>query len=90
MGAPAIPHLSEGISPSSASLTLREYQRISRLPPRRVVVHKSSRFWGSEHGKYDELAGFYAGVEAINADASIDLVTLARSDVRLARIGQIQ
>jgi hypothetical protein len=37
---------------------------------------------------YNELAGFYAGVEAINPDASIDLVTLARSDVRLARIGQ--
>jgi hypothetical protein len=82
------PHLTEDDANDLVQRTLREYQKISRLPPRRVVVHKSSRFWGAEHGKYNELAGFYAGVEAINSDASIDLVTLARSSVRLARVGQ--
>lgn len=82
------PHLTQNDAGDLVQKTLREYQKISRLPPRRVVVHKSSRFWNAAHGKYNELAGFYEGVEAVNPDASIDLVTLARSNVRLARIGQ--
>jgi hypothetical protein len=83
-----MPHLTTDGARSLIARTLREYQKISRLPPRRVVVHKSSRFWGPEHGIRDELRGFTEGVEAVNADAGIDLVTLARSTVRLARNGQ--
>jgi len=82
------PHLRRADAADLMTKTLREYRRISRLPPRRVVVHKSSRFWGSEHGEYNELAGFYEGIEGANPDASVDLVTLSRSDVRLMRIGQ--
>jgi hypothetical protein len=82
------PHLTEKDARELVQKTLGEYRKISRLPPRRVVIHKSSRFWGSEHGKYNELDGFYSGIEAVNPDASIDLVALARSNVRLARIGQ--
>ncbi|QRE77385.1 hypothetical protein [Methylobacterium aquaticum] len=52
------------------------------------MVHKSSRFWGSEHGAYNELEGFYAGIEAVNRDASIDLVALDQTKIRLSRKGQ--
>lgn len=82
------PHLTQSHAHDLVEKTLREYRKISRLPPRRVVVHKSSRFWGADHGQYNELDGFFSGIEAVNPDASIDLVTLARSNVRLARIGQ--
>lgn len=82
------PHLTRSAASRLMERTLKEYKRISRLPPRRVVVHKSSKFWGPEHPEFNELEGFYDGVEAVNLDASIDLVTLAESRLRLARIGQ--
>jgi hypothetical protein len=82
------PHLMEKDANALIQKTLNAYQRISRLPPKRVVVHKSSRFWGSEHGAYNELEGFYAGIEAVNRDASIDLVALDQTKIRLSRKGQ--
>lgn len=82
------PHLSRSAASYLLQQTLEEYKKISRLPPRRVVIHKSSRFWGSDHAKFNELDGFYEGIEAVNPDASIDLVALAESRVRLARVGQ--
>lgn len=82
------PHLTEEGAFALMKKVLGEYQRINHLPPRRVVVHKSSRFWGKDHKDYDELSGFFRGIESINPKAEIDLVAIARSDVRLARIGQ--
>lgn len=82
------PHLRRRDAADLMQKTLHAYQKISRLPPRRVVVHKSSRFWGAKHGEFNELAGFFEGIEAANPDASVDLMTLAKSDVRLMRVGQ--
>lgn len=82
------PHLTRDGAFDLIGKTLKEYSRISRLPPRRVVIHKSSRFWGPDHPAFDERTGFFDGIAAVNPNASIDLVTLARSEVRLARIGQ--
>lgn len=82
------PHLSQSAAQRLISGTLEEYKKISRLPPKRVVVHKSSRFWGPEHPQYNELEGFYEGVESVNPDAAVDLVTLSESKLRLSRIGQ--
>jgi hypothetical protein len=82
------PHLSRSAAKRLIKATLTEYQRINRLPPRRVVVHKSSRFWGPEHAAFNELDGFCEGIEAVNADAGIDLVTLAEGRIRLAGAGQ--
>jgi hypothetical protein len=82
------PHLTEEGASNLMKKVLNEYQKISKLPPRRVVVHKSSRFWGAEHKQFNELAGFFDGIESINPKAEVDLVTLARSEVRLARVGQ--
>lgn len=82
------PHLTRQGACDLIEKTLREYQRISRLPPHRVVIHKSSRFWGEDHGEFNELDGFFEGIEKVNSDASIDLVTLSKSKVKLARIGE--
>jgi hypothetical protein len=82
------PHLTQAGASDLMKKVLSEYQKISRLPPRRVVVHKSSRFWGPEHKDFNELEGFFEGIESVNPKAEVDLVTLARSEVRLARIGQ--
>jgi hypothetical protein len=83
-----IPHLTQNGASDLIRKTLHEYHRISRLPPRRVVIHKSSRYWGPEHGEFNERDGFVEGIESVNPDAGIDLVTMARSRVRLARIGE--
>ncbi|GJE47300.1 hypothetical protein GOFOIKOB_0321 [Methylobacterium tardum] len=82
------PHLTQAGAADLMRKVLTEYEKISRLPPKRVVVHKSSRFWGAEHREFNELAGFFEGISAVNARAEIDLVTLDRSRVRLARIGR--
>jgi hypothetical protein len=85
------PHLTYDGAKTLIAKTLHEYQRVSRLPPRRVVIHKSSRFWGSTDGpadsRFNERDGFIEGIEQVNKDAGVDLVTLAKSSVRLARIG---
>lgn len=81
------PHLTFDGAKTLIAKTLHEYQRVSRLPPKRVVIHKSSRFWGEEHEKFDERNGFIEGIESINKNAGVDLVTLAKSSVRLARVG---
>ncbi len=67
---------------------LTEYAKVRGLPPKRVVVHKSSRFWGASHAAYNELRGFHEGIEEVNPNAVVDLVTLARSEVRLIRQGE--
>jgi hypothetical protein len=82
------PHLTETGASDLMKKVLSEYQKISRLPPRRVVVHRSSRFWGETHKGFNELAGFFDGIYAVNSKAEVALVTLARSQVRLARQGQ--
>ncbi|MEY9756216.1 argonaute/piwi family protein [Bradyrhizobium yuanmingense] len=82
------PHLSRDAASKLMQRTLAEYRKISRLPPKRVVVHKSSRFWGTEHPQFNELEGFFHGIESVNPEASVDLITLAESKIRLARVGQ--
>ncbi|EKU96547.1 hypothetical protein Lepto7375DRAFT_0009 [Leptolyngbya sp. PCC 7375] len=82
------PHLKQADACRLITNTLNEYTRISKLPPKRVVIHKSSRYWNKRHDEYNELDGFIEGIEAVNPQASIDLLTLARSKIRLARVGK--
>jgi hypothetical protein len=82
------PHLTRESAARLTTQALEAYKKISRLPPKRVVVHKTSRFWGEEHPTFDERAGFFEGVEAVNQDASVDLVALDRSRIRLMPGGQ--
>jgi hypothetical protein len=60
----------------------------NNVPPRRVVIHKTSEFWGPEHGQYNELDGFYEGIDAVYAHREIDLVSLRQTGLYLFREGK--
>jgi hypothetical protein len=67
--------------------TLSNYLMVRGSPPRRVVIHKKSRFWGNEHGEHNELDGLYAGIEAVFPRCETDFVTINKSRIRLFREG---
>ena len=67
--------------------TLNEYVRMQGNPPKRVVIHKTSRFWGSEHENYNEVEGISEGVDSVFPRCDIDLVTLKSGNIRLFREG---
>jgi len=68
--------------------TLEEYVKLRGIPPRRVVIHKTSEFWGKEHAEYNELDGLYQGIEDVYAGCETDFVTLRQTGVRLFREGK--
>ena len=70
------------------STTLKRYEQVRRVPPRRVVVHKESRYWGSEHLDFDELRGLREGIAEAAPRAETDFVTLNHSHVEFFREGQ--
>lgn len=82
------PHLTRDGACRLAADTLREYVKVRGTPPKRVVLHKPSRYWSSGHGEYNELDGFIEGIQSVFPGCDYDLVTLARSRVRLFREGQ--
>ena len=82
------PHLTYDAAFKLMNQTIAEYKKVNRrLPPKRVVIHKTSEFWGNEHPDYNELDGLQEGILAVNPDCDIDLVALRRSKVRLFREG---
>jgi hypothetical protein len=81
------PHMTRDGARKLIRSTLEEYQKVKGHPPRRVVVHKSSRYWGDDHGDYNELDGFYEGVREVFPKIETDFVTLSQSKVRLFREG---
>lgn len=82
------PHMSRDGASRLVSETLKEYVNVRGTPPKRVVVHKRSRFWGSDHGDFNELDGFIEGIQSVFPGCDYDLVTLTKSRVRLFREGQ--
>lgn len=82
------PHLTQVGASRLVEATLREYIRVRGTPPKRVVIHKPSRFWGSDHGEYNERDGFIEGIQTVFPGCEYDLVALSRSRVRLFREGQ--
>jgi hypothetical protein len=73
------PHLPEGMASELVTMVLQRYRSERKQLPRRVVVHKSSRF------EQAERAGFQ---QALGEVAEYDLLSLApRSDFRLLRQG---
>jgi len=82
------PHLRTDDARSLIATTLKRYEQIRRVPPRRVVVHKASRFWGKEHDGFDELSGFRDGIAEVFPRCETDLVTLAQADIRFFREGK--
>jgi hypothetical protein len=81
------PHMPTDVASKLISRTLKEYVRVREAVPRRVVIHKSSRYWGDEHPQYNEMAGLMEGVESEAPRCYTDFVTLAQSGVRCFRQG---
>ena len=81
------PHLTREGARKLIRATLDEYVRVRGNPPKRVVIHKSSRFWGSDHGKYNERDGLIEGIREVFPRIEADLVTLSQGGVKLFREG---
>lgn len=83
----ASPHLTREAASALMKKTLTAYLQTKGIPPKRIVVHKTSEFWGAEHGQYNELEGFYEGIESVFARCEVDLVTLRQTGLHLFREG---
>ena len=81
------PHLTEEGARRVVTKTLKEYVRVKGNTPKRVVIHKSSRYWGPEHCEYNELDGFVRGIHDVFPGIETDFVTLAQGGVKLFREG---
>lgn len=82
------PHLRTADAKRLIAATLRRYEQVRRTPPRRVVIHKESRYWGSQHPDFDELAGLREGIAEVAPRCETDFVTLNQSRTQLFREGQ--
>jgi hypothetical protein len=81
------PHLTREASHKLIKNALTEYVKLQGVPPKRVVVHKTSEFWGKERGDYNEIDGFYEGIDDIYR-CEVDFVALRQTGVRLFREGK--
>ncbi len=82
------PHLTQSAASKLISDALKQYIFIGGTTPRHVVVYKTSQFWGDSHGEFDEISGFYEGIDNVAPHCDIDLVALRRADTRLMREGK--
>jgi hypothetical protein len=81
------PHMTKEGARKLIRATLDEYIRVKGNTPKRVVVHKSSRFWGNDHGEHNELEGFQEGIRSVFSRIEYDLVTLSPVSLKLFREG---
>jgi hypothetical protein len=81
------PHLTTEAAADIVSRTLEEYVQVQGQPPSRLVIHKKSEFWGSEHQDHNEIDGIFEGVDRVFPHCDIDLVALRSSRIRLFREG---
>jgi hypothetical protein len=81
------PHLTQEAARKLLKDTLTEYRKINHLPPRRVVIHKTSIFWGDEHPTHNELEGFYEGIGDVFPHSETDFLAIKQTGVRLFREG---
>jgi hypothetical protein len=72
------PHLSEGHGRRLVENAIRHYEKLVGTSPKRVVVHKTSKYWA------DELQGFRSGLSGVRLH---DLVALYQTGVRAFRLG---
>lgn len=81
------PHLTQDAARRLIRRTLEEYVKARKTPPRRVVVYKTSEFWGKRRGRYNEIDGLYEGIDDIYSGCETDFVGLRQTGVRLFREG---
>lgn len=73
------PHLKSDDAEALLKQAIEEYTHAhDEVPPARVVVHKTSRYWP------EELDGFKRGLGNIQ---NYDFLTLGQSDIRFLRVG---
>jgi hypothetical protein len=82
------PHLTKDVARRLIKQTLEEYAKVTGNTPSRVVIHKTSKFWGSDRGEYDEVSGFYEGIDDITHYCDVDFVTLLQTGTRIFREGK--
>lgn len=81
------PHLTQSAARKLIKDTLNEYLNIADVTPRRVVIHKTSGYWGSEHKEHNELAGLLEGIQEVFPRIDTDLVSLRQTGLHLFREG---
>lgn len=82
------PHLTKKGAHKLIKNTLEEYIKVRGNAPSRIVIHKTSNFWGEERGDFDELNGFCDGIDEVTRFCETDFVTLTQTGVRLFREGK--
>ena len=73
-----MPHLDEAAAESLMNLVLAKYSELKGGVPRRIVVHKTSKFYE------DELTGFRKGLKTVK---EFDLLSIQQTGVRFFREG---
>jgi hypothetical protein len=81
------PHLTKEGAKRLITDTLEEYVRVRGNPPSRVVIHKTSEFWGEDREDYNEIEGLYNGIDEVAPRCETDFVTLRQTGLRLFREG---
>ena len=71
-------HLDEAGAEKLLELVLSKYNELKGGAPRRIVIHKTSKFWDNE------LAGFRKGLKAVKEH---DLLSIQQTGVRFFRVG---
>ncbi len=82
------PHLTYDYAKNLISKVIKEYKSFNKnLPPRRIVIHKTTSYWDSSINKnYAEVEGLKTGIkEVLGDDVQIDLVCIKSSDIKLLR-----
>jgi len=74
------PHLNHDQAKTLVELVLKQYKEVVKQQPRRVVIHKSSRFWPAEQEGFQD---------ALSSVPNYDLVAVRPNNrIRLLREGQ--
>lgn len=81
------PHMTTEGARKLIRSTLEEYVRVKGNPPKRVVIHKPSRYWGDDHPEFNEVQGFQEGIQDVYPRIESDLVALTQSGIKLFREG---
>ena len=66
---------------------MKEFTKVRGIPPKKVVIYKSSEFWGVDREHHNEVDGFFEGIDLIYGGIEVDLVTLRQTGIRLFREG---
>lgn len=73
------PHLTESGAESILEKAIEQYTRLNHIPPRRVVIHKTSVFWPEEMRGFQRALGGIKFYDFLAIDCS--------TDIRFMRIG---